>query len=57
MPDETTTGTDSSAEGHSEPARPDPPPYEPDTELIGYIEKGQKPPSRPPRPSEPVTTT
>lgn len=29
----------------AEPAnRPEPPPYRPDVDLIGYIEKGQKPP-------------
>ena len=28
------------------PRRPDPPPYQPDPELIGFIEKGQKPPAK-----------
>jgi hypothetical protein len=28
------------------PARPAPPAYEPDTDLIGYIERGQKPPEK-----------
>jgi len=33
--------------------RPEPPPYQPDRELIGYIEKGQKPPtSVPVRPAK-----
>jgi hypothetical protein len=28
-------------------SRPEPPPFRPNKELIGYIEKGQKPPVRP----------
>jgi hypothetical protein len=32
--------------------RPEPPPYLPDKELIGYVEKGQKPPAPPKRPTE-----
>jgi hypothetical protein len=37
----------------AEPAnRPEPPPYRPDVDLIGYIEKGQKPPAAPARPAE-----
>jgi hypothetical protein len=31
--------------------RPAPPPYRPNKDLIGYIEKGQKPPIRPTTPS------
>jgi hypothetical protein len=27
--------------------RPDPPPYRPDKDLIGYLEKGPKPPAPP----------
>ncbi len=27
--------------------RPEPPPFRPNKELIGYIERGQKPPARP----------
>jgi hypothetical protein len=27
------------------PERPEPPPYKPNKELIGYIERGQKPPA------------
>lgn len=34
------------------PNRPAPPPYQPDKSLIGYIEKGQKPPPRPDPPGE-----
>jgi hypothetical protein len=33
-------------------SRPEPPPFRPDKELIGYIEKGQKPPAPPKRPAE-----
>ncbi len=37
----------------SDPAhQPPPPPYQPDRELIGYIEKGQKPEVPAPAPSE-----
>ena len=37
----------------SEPERPAPPPYDPDENLIGYIERDQKPPARPaPPPSD-----
>jgi hypothetical protein len=33
--------------------RPEPPPYSPDKDLIGYVEKGQKPPAPPqPAPTE-----
>jgi hypothetical protein len=32
--------------------RPDPPPYRPDKDLIGYVEKGQKPPVPPQPPTE-----
>ena len=32
--------------------RPDPPPYRPDKDLIGYVEKGQKPPAPPPPATE-----
>jgi len=27
------------------PSRPEPPPYKPNKKLIGYIERGQKPPA------------
>jgi hypothetical protein len=41
------------AELAAEPvSRPEPPPYRPDKDLIGYIEKGQKPPAPPARPSK-----
>jgi hypothetical protein len=33
-------------------SRPEPPPFRPNNDLIGYIEKGQKPPVRPAPPSE-----
>lgn len=33
--------------GSSPSGRPTPPPFRPNKELIGYIEKGQKPPARP----------
>jgi len=33
-------------------SRPEPPPFRPNKDLIGYIEKGQKPPVRPAPPSE-----
>ncbi len=33
-------------------SRPEPPPFRPNKDLIGYIEKGQKPPARPAPPSE-----
>ncbi len=33
-------------------SRPEPPPFRPNKDLIGYIEKGQKPPVRPASPSE-----
>jgi len=51
MPDETPTDTASSTEAEPGPPQPTPPPYEPDRELIGYAERGQKPPPQP-RPSE-----
>lgn len=31
---------------------PDPPPYRPDKDLIGYVERGQKPTAPPQRPTE-----
>lgn len=34
------------------PARPAPPPFRPNRELIGYIERGQRPRARPAPPSE-----
>jgi hypothetical protein len=33
-------------------SRPEPPPFRPNKDLIGYIEKGQKPATRPGRGSE-----
>jgi hypothetical protein len=34
-------------------SRPEPPPYRPDKDLIGYVERGQKPPApRQPPPTE-----
>ena len=39
--------------GPPAPARPTtPPPYRPNKRWIGYIERGQKPPAQPSRPSE-----
>lgn len=35
---------------HPEPGRPAPPPYDPDENLIGYIERDQKPPAGRPLP-------
>lgn len=42
---------------HPESGRPAPPPYDPDENLIGYIERDQKPPSRtaPSQKDEPPT--
>lgn len=31
----------------TEPTRPAPPPFRPDNDLIGYVEKGQRPASPP----------
>jgi hypothetical protein len=45
------TSQESQANGSTPPSRPAPPPFRPNKELIGYIEKGQKPPVRP-EPSE-----
>ncbi len=33
-------------------SRPEPPPFRPNKDLIGYVEKGQKPPVRRASPSE-----
>lgn len=38
--------------GSAPPNRPAPPPFRPNKELIGYIEKGQKPPTQPESPKE-----
>lgn len=48
------TSQDSQPNGSSPspPRRPAPPPFRPNKELIGYIEKGQKPPVRPAPPAE-----
>jgi hypothetical protein len=43
----------SPSETRPEPARPAPPPFDPDYDLIGHMEKGQRPPLPPDRPSEP----
>lgn len=51
MSDEPTTQSPQ-PNGSSPPARPAPPPYRPNKELIGYIEKGQKPLARPDTPRE-----
>lgn len=49
MPENQTPPTASA----KEPAgRPEPPPYRPDTDLIGYIEKGQRHPTPTTPPSE-----
>jgi hypothetical protein len=41
-----------SREPASTPSHPEPPPYRPDKDLIGYIEKGQKPPETPETPAK-----
>jgi hypothetical protein len=52
MPEDQTP-QNAATEPAAEPASwPEPPQYRPDTDLIGYIEKGQKPPSTPARPSQ-----
>jgi hypothetical protein len=52
MPDDTNAEIAPSTEAQPEPAQTDPPPYEPDKDLIGYVEKGQNPSAPRPRPSE-----
>jgi hypothetical protein len=53
MPEDQTPQSVSTVEPAPEPAsRPEPPPYRPDMDLIGYLEKGQKPHSPPVRRSE-----
>ncbi len=52
MPDETSTEETPASEVQPEQGRPAPPPFQPDKDLIGYVEKGQKPPAPQPRPSE-----
>jgi hypothetical protein len=52
MPDEPSQGTPSTPTPSSSPTRPAPPPYRPNKDLIGYIEKGLKPPTRPVPPTE-----
>lgn len=52
MPDDTTVDTAPPSEAEPESGRPASPPFKPDTDLIGYVEKGQKPPIPPARPSE-----
>jgi hypothetical protein len=42
----------SAPEPAAEPDQPPPPPYRPDKDLIGYIEKGQRPPAPAAPPSE-----
>jgi hypothetical protein len=41
-----------SSQQASPAGRPDPPPYRPDRDLIGYVERGQKPPAPPQPPTE-----
>jgi len=51
--DKTPQGTPAAEPVPAAEPRPEPPPYQPDRELIGYIERGQKPPtSAPVRPPE-----
>ena len=50
MPDE--KAPQSAPAPTSAKSRPEPPPFRPNKDLIGYIEKGQKPPVRPSPPSE-----
>jgi hypothetical protein len=52
MSEESTSQNSPSSDGAPQPSRPAPPPFRPNKELIGYIEKGQKPPVRPERPTE-----
>ena len=49
MPHDTNTEMASSAEAEPESAQSAPPPFEPDMDLIGYVERGQMP--SPPRPA------
>jgi len=44
MPENETSRDQAATEATPPPRRPEPPPFNPDTDLIGYIEKGQKPP-------------
>ncbi len=50
MPDE--KAPQSAPAPPSAKSRPEPPPFRPNKDLIGYFEKGQKPPVRPAPPSE-----
>ncbi len=50
MPDEKVLQGGTPAEPQK--SRPEPPPFRPNKDLIGYIEKGQKPPARPEPDSE-----
>ena len=44
QPDANAAATEPSGnEPAAPPSRPEPPPYEPDRDLIGYVERGQKP--------------
>lgn len=42
-------------EGSARPPRPAPPPFRPNKELIGYIERGQKPQMQDPKTRKPPT--
>jgi hypothetical protein len=44
MPEDQPSQEPATTEPASPPSRPEPPPYKPNKELIGYIEKGLKPP-------------
>ena len=52
MADDEKNPSPAGAEAAPASSRPDPPPNEPDKDLIGYVEKGQKPAPTPARPSE-----
>jgi hypothetical protein len=43
MPENEPSRDQAATEPTRPPGRPAPPPFDPDTELIAYIEKGQKP--------------
>jgi hypothetical protein len=52
MPDEKAPQSVPAPQPQPAKSRPEPPPFRPNKDLIGYIEKGQKPPVQPAPPSE-----
>ena len=52
MPEDQTPQNASTEPAAGPASWPEPPPYRPDTDLIGYIEKGQQPPAPTSPPSE-----